>query len=71
MLLYVHRDHNNYKGRGAQDVHLDFHTAPELWQSFLNMVHTEIIRLIRDGEMECKGYGGGGRWMEKTQLSGR
>ena len=27
MLLYVHRDH---KGRGAQDGHLDLHTAPEL-----------------------------------------
>ena len=26
MLLYAHRDHKDYKGRGAQDVHLDFHT---------------------------------------------
>ena len=31
MLLYVHRDHKDYKGREAQDGHLDFHTAPE-WQ---------------------------------------
>jgi len=68
---FFYRDHNNYKGRGAQDVHLDFHTAPELWQSFLNMVHTEIIRLIRDGKMECKGYGGRERGVERTQLSGR
>ena len=30
MLLYVHRDHKDYWGRGAQDDHLDFHTAPEL-----------------------------------------
>ena len=30
VLLYVHRDHKDYQGRGAQDVHLDFHTAPEL-----------------------------------------
>ena len=30
MWLYVHRDLVDYKGRGAQDVHLDFHTAPEL-----------------------------------------
>ena len=27
MLLYVHRDRNDYWGRGAQDVHLHFHTA--------------------------------------------
>ena len=31
MLLYVHRNHKAYSGRGAQDGHLDFHTAPELW----------------------------------------
>ena len=30
VLLYVHRDHKDYYGRGAQDGHLDFHTAPEL-----------------------------------------
>ena len=30
MLLYVHRDHEDYKGQGAQDGHLDFHTAPDL-----------------------------------------
>ena len=30
VLLYVHRDPTDYLGRGAQDVHLDFHTAPEL-----------------------------------------
>ena len=30
MLLYVHRDHKDYKGRGAQDGHLDLHTAPRL-----------------------------------------
>ena len=29
-LLDVHRDRRDYYGRGAQDVHLDFHTAPEL-----------------------------------------
>ena len=34
MLLHVHRDRRDYKGReaqgrGAQDGHLDFHTAPE------------------------------------------
>ena len=30
MLLYVHRDRTDHKGQGDQDVHLDFHTAPEL-----------------------------------------
>ena len=25
MLLYVHRDHKDYYGQGAQDGHLDFH----------------------------------------------
>ena len=30
VLLYVLRDHKDYQGRGAQDSHLDFHTAPEL-----------------------------------------
>ena len=30
MLLDVHTGHTDYKGQGAQDGHLDFHTAPEL-----------------------------------------
>ena len=30
VLLYVHRDSTDYHGWGAQDGHLDFHTAPEL-----------------------------------------
>ena len=29
-LLYVHRDRTDYYGRGAQDIHPDFHTAAEL-----------------------------------------
>ena len=29
LLLYVHGDHNDYQGRGAQDIDLDFYTAPE------------------------------------------
>ena len=28
MLLYVYKDYQDYWGRGAQDSHLDFHTAP-------------------------------------------
>ena len=34
VLLYVHRDRTDYQGRGAQDGHLDFHIALELWQKF-------------------------------------
>ena len=34
MLLYVHRDHKDYSGREAQDGHLDFYTAPELFLQF-------------------------------------
>ena len=30
VLRDVHRDRKDYQGRGAQDGHLDFHTAPEL-----------------------------------------
>ena len=30
LLLYVHRDRTDYVERGAEDVHLDSHTAPEL-----------------------------------------
>ena len=30
LLLYIHRDHKDCWGRGAQDGHLVFHTAPEL-----------------------------------------
>ena len=33
VLLYVHSDRTDQSGRGADDVHLDFHTAPELWIS--------------------------------------
>ena len=34
LLLYVHRDRTDYQGRGAQDGHLDFHTARELWKQY-------------------------------------
>ena len=30
VLLYVHRNHEAYRRRGAHDGHLDFHTAPQL-----------------------------------------
>ena len=35
MLLYVHGDRTHYLGSGAQDVHLDFDTDPELSSSLL------------------------------------
>ena len=42
--------------RTAQDGHLDSHTAPELGY---DVVFTDTIRLIRDGENRGgKGYGG-------------
>ena len=41
MLLYARRDHKTYQGRGAQDGHLDFHTAPELRREVL----TPLARL--------------------------
>ena len=31
VLRYVHRDHKDLQGRGAQDGHLDFHTPPGLF----------------------------------------
>ena len=50
----TYRDHNDYEGRAAQDGHLDFHTAPELWMdcSFVQccFTSTETIRTIGDGE---------------------
>ena len=35
MLLEVHRDRTDFYGRGAQDVHLDFHTAPDHSSAFI------------------------------------
>ena len=44
-------------GTGAQDVHLDFHTAPELWKSHLSccFTSTEGRWPIRDGDRVGKG----------------
>ena len=52
VLLYVHRDHKDCLGRGAQDGHLDFHTVPEIFSEFrlCCFTSTETIRTIRDGE---------------------
>lgn len=35
VLQYVLRDHKDYKGQGAQDGHLDFHTDSKLWACFM------------------------------------
>ena len=53
MFLYVHRDHKDYWGLGAQDVHLDFHTTPELCSSSqvqCCFASTDTIRTVSDGE---------------------
>ena len=53
MLLYVHRDRTDYWG--VQDVHLDFHIAPELWTE----KHSQpfCITMVR---RVCVGKGGRG-----------
>ena len=50
VLLYVHKDSTDYLGRGAQDVHLDFHTAPDLCVSsvLLYVRRDSTVRTIRD-----------------------
>ena len=52
-VLQVHRNRKAYDGVGAQDGHLDFHTAPELSAPlFLSWCFssTKNVRLIRDRE---------------------
>ena len=41
MLLYVHRDRTDYLGKGAQDTHLDFHTAPGRLNSYFFGAHRQ------------------------------
>ena len=48
MLLYVHRNHKACSGRGVQDDHLDFHTAPEPSNSvsylfILYVAHMDVV----------------------------
>ena len=56
MLLDVHTDHTDYKGRGAQDVYLHFHTAPDLGREHLPLLllcclaSSKTIRTVMDGE---------------------
>ena len=46
MLLYVHRDHKDYYGRGAQDDHLGFHT--QLLSSDTVIVRSVLLYVHRD-----------------------
>ena len=43
VLLYVHRK-RRLLGTGAQDSHLDFHTAPELWGNVIQQVASKLLR---------------------------
>ena len=67
MLLYVHRDHKDYQGRGAQDVHLGFHTVVFLVLKVLADSHSPGYQVgILTPVCECGcvrvGGGGGGNW---------
>ena len=48
MLLYVHKDPKDCLGRGTQDVHLDFHTAPDLYRAShsLKLIKALTIKLV-------------------------
>ena len=51
MLFYVQKDHKDYLGRGAQDGHLDFHTALELckykyWCGSMYIFHLYYMDII-------------------------
>ena len=48
MLLYVHKDPKDGSGRGTQDVHLDFHTAPDLYRAShsLKLIKALTIKLV-------------------------
>ena len=50
-------------GMGAQDVHLNFHTAHELWAAAVSEAHWALIpfSISQGGTTSCGGGGGGGR----------
>ena len=63
MLLYLHRDLKDYDGRGdgTRNVHLDFHTAPELWWTgfefsvALHLQRSQVLlgtRTAQDGHLD-------------------
>ena len=51
MLLYIHRDHKDYYGQGAQDSYLDFHA--QLLSSDAHS-HPKTQHLKASGESEEK-----------------
>ena len=57
MAHYIHRDRTHYHARGAQDGHLDFHTAPEIFLTMAWFVLNVVLRpqrpyrLLGTGEM--------------------
>ena len=56
MLLYVHRNYKAYQGRGAQDGHLDFHTAPELCRVHVGLSSEGFSLGARVCVCVCVGY---------------
>ena len=65
---YVHRDHEVYlrRGRGAQDDHLDFYTAPELCQS--NVCFSAALRPQKPSGLFGTGSPGRPSRISLTQL---
>ena len=49
-LLYVHRDHDDYQGRGAKDGHLDF-TQLLRSECLSSVLPTETVHTIRDQDV--------------------
>ena len=45
MVIYVRRNPEAYYGRGVQDCHLDYHTAPKLWKDQSCQYFTIYIRV--------------------------
>ena len=66
MLLYVHRNHQAYLGRGVQDGYLDFHTAPEFCPSCLFVRFNAALRPQKSSGLS--GTGSPGRLPRLTQL---
>ena len=57
MLLYVHIDRTDYYGPGAQDIHLDFYTAPGLRLLFSQGVYLSAKRQVEEGSGWLGGRG--------------
>ena len=78
VMLYVHRS-RRLTSDGAQDGHLDFHTAPELWHQaprpqlrkgtlyLKNPIIIDISSLFSLGEIELEQYISCGYLQEMTQ----